>query len=295
MNEKNCSLIRGSIHNDQFRLFAVDTTQVVQTARDMHDLSPLVSILMGRLITAVALMSGEMKAPKSEISLRVEGDGPLKGGIALANKAGDIKAYAFQPQVWLEPATENFLVGKNIGKGILTIMKQSGLKAPYQGNIELISGEIGEDIAEYYLRSEQIPSVVNLGVLIDASATIRSAGGFIIQEMPFADPKITMQINENLHATPNVSDLMDMGLSLPDILNKFVLKDIEWHQTSETPLRYYCDCSKERFARALLLLGKAELSELTEGIEPVCHYCSKSYPFSPEDIAELIHSLEQPS
>jgi len=290
---KNDILYRGTIYQEQFRLFATECAQSVQQARDLHDLSPLPSIFLGRLIVAAILMSGELKAPKSELSIRVEGDGPLKGGIALADKAGNIRAYAFEPQLWLEPATENLQVGKNLGKGLLTIMKQSGLKSPYQGTIELISGEIAEDLAQYYLHSEQVPSAVNLGVLIDQHANIRSAGGFIIQQMPFADPAIADMINQNLLNTPNVSDLLDMGMGMPDILNRFVLKDVEWKFTHQHKLRYHCNCSKERFAQALMLLGKDELMEMTAGISPQCHYCSKIYDFTSTEIHDLIIAQEQ--
>lgn len=291
---KEDTLYRGSLCRDQFRFFAAETTITVQTARDLHDLAPLPSILMGRLITAAALMSGELKAPKSELSLRVEGDGALKGGIALADKEGNLKGYAFEPKLWLQPPAENFLVGKNLGQGILTIMKQSGLKAPYSGTIELVDAEIANDLAHYYLQSEQLPTAVNLGVLIDPSARIRSAGGFIIQQLPFADTAVAEKLNQNLMNTPNVSDLMDMGLGIMDILKEFVFKDIEWKQSSTNSLRYYCNCSKERFARALLLLGEKELSELSDGISPVCHYCNTEYHFSIEDLQELIQVLKEP-
>jgi len=290
---KNDTLYRGTIYKEQFRIFAVESTQTVQQARDLHDLSPLASILTGRLLTAAALMSGELKAPRSELSIRVEGDAALKGAIALANKAGDLKAYAFEPKIWLEPAAENLQVGKHLGKGLLTIMKQSGLKAPYTGNIELVSGEIAEDLAQYYLQSEQIPSAVNLGVLIDQHARIRAAGGFIIQQMPFADGAVAESIRQNLLSTPNVSDLMDMGLNIMDILHKFVLKDIDFNFSHQSPIRYHCDCSKERFARALMLLGVDELKQMKEGIDPVCHYCNTSYHFSYEDIAQILKVLEE--
>ena len=290
---KNDILYRGTIHANHFRLFAAETTKLVQTARDLHDFSPLSAILMGRMLTAAALMSGELKAPKSELSLRIKADGPLEGGVALADKEGNLRAYAYQPQLWLQPAIENFNVGKNLGEGILTVMKQSGLKAPYNGNIELVSGEIGEDIAQYYLISEQIPSVVNLGFLMDKEAKIRAAGGFIIQQMPFAEPKVADIINENIAATPNVSDLMDMGLSILDILGRFVLKGLEYEITQESPIRYQCNCSRESFARALMLLGKSELEDMQAGIEPICHYCNKVYHFAKEDIMAILKLIEE--
>jgi len=292
MNTNEGSLLRGSICENQFRLFAADTTAIVQFLRDTHDLYPLPSIMMGRVFTAAALMSGELKAPNSEIAIRVDAEGALKGGIAIATKEGNLRGYAFEPQLWLEDPKENLLVGKNLGKGTLTVIKQSGLKSPYQGNIALVDGEIASDLANYYMQSEQTPSLINLGVLIDPNAKIRAAGGILIQELPNADLKISCQIQANLAKTPNVSDLMDMGLSLTDILNKFLLKDLDWEISKTSPLALSCDCSKERFAGGLLLLGVEELSQLQDGIEPVCHYCNKSYSFSGEEISELIRSLK---
>ncbi len=291
MNNASGTLLRGSIHDNQFRLFAADCTQIVQCVRDMHDLYPLPSIMMGRLITAVALMSGELKAPKSEIVLRIDGEGPLRGGIVIAQKDGSLKGYAFEPQLWLEVPEDNFRVGKHIIPGTLTVIRQSGLKAPYQGRVKLSDGEIGSDLANYYLKSEQLPTALNLGVLIDKEARIRSAGGILIQALPHADREITRKIEQNLAATPNVSDLMDMGLSLEDILHKFVLRELKWQITKSSPLRFHCDCSKERFTRGLMLLGNEELKTMTDGIEPLCQYCNRSYSFSGDEIKELIGKL----
>ncbi len=293
MMKNNSKLLRGSIEDNQFRLFAADTTDIVQKARDLHDLFPLPSILMGRLISAVALMSGELKAPKAEISLQVDGDGILKGGIAIADKEGNIKAYAYEPKLWLKESGQNFEVGKNLGRGYLSVIRQSGLKEPYTGKIELLDGEIATDLAAYYDRSEQTASAVNLGILIDKSAKIRAAGGVLIQQLPDADPALTKLIFDNLQQTPNVSDLMDMGLSIDDILKRFILKNLRWQINQESPLQYLCNCSKERYASALRMLGKAELLTMLDGIETVCHYCNRNYTFSPSDINQLIQSLDQ--
>lgn len=293
MKDHEGRLLRGSIAQNQFRLFACETTALAQIARDLHDLYPLPSILISRLISAVALMSGELKAPHSQISIRIDAEGPLKGAIVIATKEGDIKAYAYEPTFWADEPENNFLVGKHLGKGTLSVIRQSGLKAPYTGRIELTDGEIATDLSVYYDQSEQTATAVNLGVLIDPGAKVRASGGFLIQQMPDADPKIAEQIRMNLAQTPNISDLMDMGLSIEAILAKFLLKDIEWTINRETPLYYRCDCSRERFARGLLLLGKAELETMLEGIDPVCHYCNTSYPFSGEDINNLIQSFEK--
>lgn len=292
MKDLNGTLLRGSIADNQFRLFACETTAIVQHIRDIHNLFPLPSILMGRLITAVALMSSELKAPRSEVSIRVDAEGPLKGGIVIANKEGMLKGYAFVPQLWLPENRDNLLVGKALDKGTFTVIRQSGLKAPYEGKIELFTGEIGHDLAQYYLQSEQLPTAVNLGVLIDKDARIRAAGGILIQALPQADKKLVAQIEENIMNTPNVSDLMDMGLTIEQILDIFVLTELPWQISKTTPIKFQCDCSKERFARGLLLLGKEELQGLREEISPVCHYCNATYTFSKDEIEELIKSLD---
>lgn len=284
-------IIHGSIADDQFRLFAADTTELVQTARDLHDLYPLSTIMMGRAISAVVLMSAELKEPGSEVSIRIDGEGELKGALVIANKEGEVKGYAFEPHLWFEEKDENFKVGKHIGKGLFTVIKQVPSKKPYQGSIQLVNSEIGEDMAAYYEQSQQIPTAINLGVLLSADSTIKAAGGILIQQLPLADPKLADQISANLAATPNISDLMDMGLSIEDILERFVLKGLEYKFYEKRELKYHCDCSKERFARALKMLGKEELEEMKDGIEPVCHYCNKSYSFTRADIEKIIAEL----
>lgn len=291
MSKNTSSLYRCVANHNQFRVFATDNTDVVQKARDIHDLSPISTILIGRMITAAALMSGELKAPGAELSLRILGNGVLQGGMALANKEGDLRAYSYNPKLILTNPTDNFLVGKHIGSGHLTVMRQSGLKKPYTGMTELVSGEVAEDLAEYYLKSEQLPTAINLGVLIDKDATIRSAGGIMIQQMPFADEHIADILSSNLLQTPNISDLMDMEMSIEDILHRFVLKGIDWSITKVTKLQYNCTCSKDVFKRALLLLGKEELTHMIDGITPECHYCNTKYHFDAKDIQELIRTL----
>lgn len=292
MNNPDGTLLRGSIADNQFRFFACETTALVQHVRDIHDLYPLPSIFMGRLITAAALMSGELKSHLSEVSIRIDAEGPLKGGLVIASKEGMLKGYAFVPQLWMPENRDNLKVGKALGKGTLTVIKQTWLNAPYEGKIELLTGEIGHDLAHYYLQSEQIHTAVNLGVLIDKKARIRAAGGILIQALPQADKKLIAQLEENLINTPNISDLMDMGLTINQILDIFVLKELPWQISKTTPIKFQCHCSKERFADVLLLLGKEELQSMKEEISPVCHYCNTAYTFSKEEIEELIRSLD---
>lgn len=293
MKDHKSRLLRGNIADNQFRLFVADTTDIVQKARDIHDLFPLPTIFLGRLITAAALMSSELKAPHSEITLRIDAEGALKGAIVIVNKEGDIRAFPYEPKLMFAEAQDNFLVGKHLGKGSLSVIRKSVNKAPYTGTVQLIDAEIASDVAAYYEQSEQSPSAVNLGVLIDPSAKIRAAGGFIIQQLPNADLAIVSALNQNLEQTPNISDLMDMGLSIEDILHRFVLKNISFQISQESSLRYHCNCSKKSFAKALILLGKKELENMREGINPVCHYCNRNYQFSSKDINNLIRTISE--
>jgi len=307
-------LIRATAHDNQFRVFAVNCTAAVQKARDLHDLSPLATLLLGKLLTAVAMMSWDLKHPQAEVTLRVDGDGALEGAVAICNAEGMLRGYAHNPKLLIEDKLkDNFFIGKHLGKGTITTIRNDAKSKPYTGTCALVSGEIAEDLAEYYLQSEQISTAVNLGILIDKDARVRAAGGFIIQQMPlvshdnaakvgsggsasastmpFADLQVADMLSSNIQATPNVSDLMDMGYSIEDILSKFVFKGISWQKHEEKSIAYACTCSRDKFSKALLLLGKKELSEMASGIEPVCQYCNTVYVFSHDDMINMINNL----
>ena len=284
-------IYRATTLNDQFRVFAVDSTQTTQRCRDLHDLSPLATLLMGRMISAAAMMSLDLKNIEEDLSLRIDGEGPLKGALVVINGKAELRGYAFEPKLFLAEANENLLPGKQLLPGTLTLIRSTGMKRPYTGMIELVSGDIAEDLSHYYAQSEQIPTAVNLGILIDQEARVRASGGIIIQQLPQADLSLADKLIENLNQTPNLSDLMDMGLGIPEILERFVLKGLQWQMHESRPLIYKCNCSKERFARAIRLLGKEELSGMKEGTSPLCHYCNTSYEFSPQDILEIIKGL----
>lgn len=285
-------ILRGTAHNDSFRFFAVQSPNCVQTARDLHDLSPLSTLLLGRMISASAMLSWDLKEEDSEVTLRIDSLGDMEGAIVICTQNGYLRGYVKNPHLFYDHKEDNFLVGKALGKGTLTISRDTKGARSYLSTTELITGEIAEDLAYYYQQSEQIPTAVNLGVLIDKEAKVRASGGFIIQQMPFADVKIADKIKENLDRTPNISDLMDMGLTLNDILDRFVFKGLKWQINEEREIAYHCNCSYELFSKALLLLGKEELQTLQEGIQPVCLYCNKNYNFSAEDIQQLIAQLE---
>lgn len=289
----NDTLYRGTALNDSFRIFAVDATTTAQEARDLHDLSPIATILMGKMICAAAILSLDLKSESSDVSLRVDGTGALEGGIVICTAHGDIRGYMRNPRLQLENPQDNFHPGKQLGEGTLTVIKHLPGAQPWLGSTELVTGEIAEDLAHFYMQSEQVPSAVALGILIDQEAKVRACGGFMIQQLPFADPAKAELLISNLGRTPNLSDLMDMGMKLRDIFDRFVFKDIEYRLEEDHPIRYRCNCSKERFARSLLTLGKSELKDMEGGVEPVCHYCNQSYPFTAEDIKALLVSLEE--
>ncbi|MDD4309346.1 MAG: Hsp33 family molecular chaperone HslO [Candidatus Cloacimonetes bacterium] len=285
-------ILRGTANNDSFRFSAVISTKTVQKMRDLHDLSPIATILMGRMLSAVAMLSWELKHPDAEITLRVDSKGDLSGGVAICSSKGYLRGYASNPKLFYESSAENFMLGKALGKGTISLLRNDVNTKTYTGTCELVSGEIGEDLAYYFLQSEQIPSAVNLGILLDKDAIIRAAGGFIIQQLPFADTEIANKIYQNIQNTPNISDLMDMGLSMQDILSRFVFKDIQWQINETKEISFKCSCTRERFVSALMLLGKQELQSMQDGIKPVCNYCNTEYHFNHDDMQTLIKQIE---
>jgi molecular chaperone Hsp33 len=287
-------LWRGTALNGQFRLLAVEATQAVQTARDLHDLSPVSTLLLGKMLCATAMLSLDLKKQDSEITLRLEGNGELKGALAICNFEGDLRGYAFVPQLFLATPADNFYPVKALGDGTLSVIRSIPNQRPTSGYTKLTEGEVAQNLAHYFEQSEQIPSAVNLGVLIDQNAHVLAAGGFIIQQLPNASQSEAEHLIEKLSQTPNVSDLMDMGLNIRDIMRRFIFTDGDFELEQVHTVQYQCTCSRERFSRALLLLGIDELEDMREGIEPVCHFCNQTYHFSPEDMSDLITSLKEP-
>jgi molecular chaperone Hsp33 len=284
-------LFRGTACSRQFRFFAVDSTCVVQTAVDLHKMAPAPTLLLGRLLTAALLMGIDLKNESSALTLNIEADGPLKGAISIYDPVGKVRGYAKNPDYFASEVSDNWHIGKLLGTGKLSIIKDFKLKSPVISTIELVTGEIAEDIAHYYLNSEQIPTAVSLGVLFDKDGKINAAGGYLIQQMPDAIPSDVQKLISNLDQTPYITDLLDMGLDWNHILGKIIFKDMEWSIASEQLVKYYCPCNKERFADALRMLKKEELETMGQGISPVCHYCNRQYDFTADDIQNIIRSL----
>jgi molecular chaperone Hsp33 len=289
-------VIRATAGQGSVRAFAAKTTDLVSDAAKVHGLYPVASAALGRVLTAAGIMAVDMKSLKNVLSVIAKGSGPLGSIVSVARADGTIKGYVDNPRVDL-PLNEvgKLDVGGAVGPdGKLTIIKDLGMKEPYVGQVDLATGEIGEDIANYFWVSEQQPSVVALGVLVNPDLSIRAAGGYIIQPMPDADEGIISIVEKKLLELPPVSTLIDRGHSPEEILD-MILGDFDLKINGKTDLRFQCDCSRERLERVVLSLGKEELRDIMETdqqAELVCHYCNTKYHFSYEELQALLDQAE---
>lgn len=283
-------LIRATAANAQIRAFACVTRDTVEEARKAHDTSPVVTAALGRLLTGAAMMGSMLKGEKDLLTLQVHGSGPVKGMTVTADAAGHVKGYANEPQVMLPPNAKGKLdVGGAVGIGFMNVIKDMGLKEPYVGQTVLQTGEIGDDLTFYFATSEQVPSSVGLGVLMEKDNTVKQAGGFIIQLMPFAGEEVISALEENLSKVDSVTALLDAGKSAEQIL-EVILEGLEVEFTDRMPVSFSCNCDKERVSKALVSVGKEELNNMIEDgktIEVNCHFCNTFYHFTVEELKEL--------
>lgn len=288
------TLVRAIAADAQIRAFVVTTTDMVEKARASHNTSPVVTAALGRLMTGAAMMGSMLKSEDDLLTLQIDGDGEVGGLVVTADGKGDVKGYAKNPQAINGPNAQGKLdVGGIIGNGYLTVIKDMGLENPYNSRIELVTGEIGDDLSAYYVESEQIPSAVGLGVLMNKDNTVRVAGGFIIQLMPFASDECINALEEKLSNVKSVTALLDSGLDAEGLLNE-LLGDMGVEITDKSPVQFRCNCSRNRVERVLISMGKQQLEELVEENEPIelnCQFCSTKYNFSPQEIREIIASL----
>ncbi len=284
-------LIRATAANAQIRAFALTSRDLVETARSRHNLSPVVTAALGRLMTGAVMMGGMLKGEKDMLTLQVNGDGPVGGLTVTADSLGNVKGYANAPQAMMPPNANGKLdVGGVIGNGYLTVIKDMGMKEPYSSQVALQSGEIGDDLTYYFAASEQVPSCVALGVLMEKNNTVKQAGGFIIQLMPFAQEEVIKKLEEKISTIASVTSMLDEG-NTPEQILELVLGDMGLEITEKTPVQFKCNCTKERVEKVLLSLGKKELEEMIAEGEEVklhCHFCNKDYGFSVEELKMLI-------
>lgn len=284
-------LVRATAANAQIRAFAVTTRETVENARRIHDLSPVVSAGLGRLLTAGAMMGSMLKGENDVLTLQIRGNGPAKGLTVTADSKANVKGCALEPQVMLPPNAQGKLdVGGALGIGVLSVIKDMGLKEPYVGQTELKTGEIAEDLTYYFATSEQVPSAVGLGVLMERDNTVKQAGGFIIQLMPFAEEEVIEKLEKKLAEVTSVTKLLDDG-NTPEQILEILLGDMGLEIMDTMPTQYYCNCDKERVEKAVVSIGKQEINEMIQEGKPIevkCHFCNTAYEFTVEDLKRMI-------
>ena len=283
-------LVRAVAADAQVRAFAVTARDTVETARKAHDTSPVMTAALGRLLCAGAMMGSMMKGDADILTLQIRGDGPAGGLTVTADSKGRVKGYAVHPQVILPANSQGKLdVGGAIGAGTLQVIRDLGLKEPYVGQTDLQTGEIAEDLTWYFAASEQVPSSVGLGVLMEKNNTVKQAGGFIVQLMPFAEEAVIEKLEANLSRIHSVTKLLEDGNSPEQILG-ILLEGMDMEILSAMPVEFSCNCSRERVAKALYSIGKKEMDEMIADGEPIevkCHFCNRAYQFSVEDLKQI--------
>jgi molecular chaperone Hsp33 len=287
----NDYIAKAMVHNGQIRVFAAVTTETVEKARTLHNMNPTPAVALGRVLTGAALMSQTLKAVNQSITIQIKGDGPIGGIVAVTDYQAGVRGYVHNPNFDV-PLNDKgkFDIKTAVGSGYLNVIKDLGLREPYIGNVDLVSGEIAEDLTYYYAYSEQIPTAMNLGVLIGAGGKVLAAGGFFIQLMPGADEEAIEKVEKGISKIESVTSLIHQGKTPEDIIS-ILFPDDAPEAFDPVPVTYKCNCSRERMQRNLMALGWKDLKEIAEdesGAELVCHFCNRKYHFTQGEISELL-------
>ncbi len=284
-------IIRATAAGETVRAFAIRSTELTAEAREIHHTFPVVTAALGRLLSAGAMMGSMMKGENDKLTLMMKGDGPIAQLTVTADGHGHVKGFPANPSVDIPLKRAGKLdVGGAIGKGTLTVIMDLGLKEPYNGQVEIQTGEIGDDLAYYFTVSEQTPSAVGLGVMVDTDSEVKHAGGFIIQMMPDVAEETIEAIEAKLKDAEPVTTMMEKGMSPEDIL-EYYLGGLDLHINEKLPVEFYCDCSKEKVARALATISTDDLNEIIndgEEIEVKCYFCNSAYKFQVDELKEMI-------
>jgi len=284
-------IIRAVAGDDFIKIAVIEARDIVERARQIHGLSPTASAALGRTLCAASLMGNMMKEADAAVTVRINGGGPIGSVLAVSDCEGNVRGYVADPSVDLPLRSDGKLdVGGAVGRdGMLTVIKDIGLREPYVGSVELISGEIAEDFSAYYVESEQVPAACGLGVLVDTDCSIRAAGGFIVQLMPGAPDGLIEKLEDNIFFMDQLTTILDED-GLEEVIAQ-VLKGLEPRILEESEAEYRCYCSRERVADALRSVGKAALEEIAQQETPTevgCQFCDKVYVFSQDEIKDLI-------
>jgi molecular chaperone Hsp33 len=287
-------IIRGTAANGQIRAFAASTKDLCEEARRRHDMSPIGAVALGRLLTGGAMMGTMMKNDADIVTIQIKGDGPIGSMTVTADPRGRVKGYVANPQVMLPLKDGKLDIAGALGIGVLSVIKDIGLKEPYVGDTILITSEIGDDLTYYFATSEQVPSSVALGVLMNKDNTVEQAGGFIIQLMPGADEEIVDRLEKSVRKVKSVTELLEEGMTPEDILRK-VLGDMDFQLLDTISPQFYCNCSKDRVSKAIMSIGKKDIQDMINDGKPIevnCHFCNTNYTFSVDELKEMLGVLE---
>lgn len=283
-------IVRATAADSSIRAFAINAKEMVETAREHHDTTPVMTAALGRLLCGAAMMGSMMKGEKDLLTLQIQCSGPAQGLTVTADSAGNVKGYAVNPKVELPLNDKGKLdVGGALDLGILSVIKDMGLKEPYVGQCQLQTGEIAEDLTYYFATSEQIPSAVGLGVLVNPDGSVRQAGGFIIQLMPFTPDDVVERLEKRIAEIDSVTQMLERGLAPEQILEE-ILGEFGLEITDTIPAQFKCDCSKERISKALATISKKDMDDIIndgESIEVKCQFCNTAYKFDVEELKEI--------
>lgn len=285
-------IVRATAADAQIRAFACTTREVVETARQAHNTSPVVTAALGRALSAGAMMGSMLKGEKDILTIQIKGDGPMQGLTVTADSLGNVKGYANVPDVVIPAKSNGKLdVSGAVGLGTLSVIKDMGLKEPYVGQTLLQTSEIAEDLTYYFATSEQVPSSVGLGVLMNRDNTVKQAGGFIVQLMPFASDEVIDRLEQNLSKITSVTAILDEG-NTPEQMLEMILEGFSPEMSETIPVAFSCNCNRQKIEKVLISLGKKEIKAMIddgEEIEVNCHFCNTHYTFSVEELKDLYH------
>ena len=286
-------IVRATAAGGQIRAFAATTRETVEYARKAHNTSPVATAALGRLLTGGLMMGVMMKGDNDILTLQIQGSGPIHGITVTADSHGHVKGYVGNPEVLIHANDKGKLdVAGAIGPGFLNVIMDMGLKEPYVGEVDLQTGEIAEDLTYYFATSEQTPSAVGLGVLVDTDETVKDAGGFIIQLMPDVLEEEITALEEALKNAAPISEMIDQGMTPEDILTK-IIGNMGFELLEKQPIAWKCDCSEERVAHAIMSISKSDIQEMIDDGKPAevkCHFCEKNYVFTTEKLKEMLAS-----
>ena len=289
-------IVRAAAADNQIRAFAITSREMVEKARQIHNTSPVATAALGRSLSAGAMMGSMMKGEQDLLTLQIRGDGPLGGITVTADSKARVKGYVNEPAVLIPANAKGKLdVSGAIGTGMLQVIRDLGMKEPYVGQTELQTGEIAEDLTYYFANSEQIPSSVGLGVLLNRDNTVCQAGGFIIQLMPYTEDKVIDALEQRLAKVSSVTELLNRGLTPEGILEE-LLGDLGFTVNDTIPTAFSCNCSKERVEKAIISIGSKEIREMIRDGKPIevkCHFCNEAYSFNIEELKRILEKAKR--